>query len=138
MLSAEQRLERKRSIQLHMRLLEHSSKCVSCPSKNCKKMKEFIAHDRNCEFKHYGECRLCNRFSNLLNFHARACKVDACRVVSCRYLISQIRIREQFEILNDIQRCSREKKSKDNDDANDDNDNNDAFLFKKRKKEESK
>ena len=38
-LTEEQRKERQRSIRLHAQLLQHSSNCAGCKSKNCMKMK---------------------------------------------------------------------------------------------------
>ena len=40
-------------------------------------------HEQTCETKTIGGCRLCARFTNLITFHARKCKVDACKVPHC-------------------------------------------------------
>lgn len=91
MLTEEQRRERQRSIQLHMQLLLHAANCNKCDSKNCMKMKEFLAHEAQCKIKANGGCRLCSRISNLLNIHARSCRTDNCPVPYCTKLREQHR-----------------------------------------------
>eukprot|EP01034_Spumella_vulgaris_P021671 gene21671-27712_t len=90
-LTEEQRKERQRSIQLHMQLLSHAANCTKCESKNCHRMKDFLRHDSTCNTKVGGGCRLCARISNLLNIHARSCRVEGCRVPHCLDLREQIR-----------------------------------------------
>eukprot|EP01038_Epipyxis_sp_PR26KG_P004228 gene4228-6004_t len=83
-LTEEQRKEKERNVKLHLQLLQHSANCVSdCKSKNCTKMKEFLKHDSTCPVKSAGGCRLCLRIQNLLNLHARSCRIDECRVPHC-------------------------------------------------------
>lgn len=89
-LTQEQRKEHQRSIQLHMQLLQHSANCVECKSKNCMKMKDFLKHDSTCTIKS-PNCRLCARISNLLNIHARSCKVEVCKVPRCNDMREQLR-----------------------------------------------
>ena len=50
-LTAEQRKERQRNIQLHIALIEHASKCdgTNCASTNCKKMKMYLKHSSTCK-----------------------------------------------------------------------------------------
>lgn len=91
MLTEEQRRERQRSIQLHMQLLTHAANCIKCESKNCMKMKEFLAHEAQCKIKANGGCRLCSRISNLLNIHARSCRMENCQVPYCMKLREQHR-----------------------------------------------
>eukprot|EP00598_Pedospumella_elongata_P008379 CAMPEP_0185012788 /NCGR_PEP_ID=MMETSP1098-20130426/98477_1 /TAXON_ID=89044 /ORGANISM="Spumella elongata, Strain CCAP 955/1" /LENGTH=2117 /DNA_ID=CAMNT_0027541853 /DNA_START=291 /DNA_END=6644 /DNA_ORIENTATION=+ len=90
-LTEEQRRERARSVQLHMQLLLHAANCVKCESKNCHRMKEFLKHDGICTVKSHGGCRLCARITNLLNIHARACRVENCKVPHCLELREQMR-----------------------------------------------
>lgn len=90
-LTEEQRRERQRSIQLHMQLLQHAANCLKCESKNCMRMKEFLKHDSICQKKVAGGCRLCARITNLLNIHARNCRVENCRVPRCNDLREQMR-----------------------------------------------
>jgi len=90
-LTEEQRRERQRSVQLHMQLLQHAANCVKCESKNCLRMKDFLKHDSTCQTKVNGGCRLCARISNLLNIHARTCRVENCLVPHCLELREQIR-----------------------------------------------
>mmetsp|Transcript_26087 Transcript_26087/g.58570 ORF Transcript_26087/g.58570 Transcript_26087/m.58570 type:complete len:333 (+) Transcript_26087:3-1001(+) len=90
-LTEEQRKERQRSVNLHMQLLNHAAHCDKCDSKNCQRMKTFLAHDNECRQKAAGGCRLCVRISNLLNIHARACRAPLCKVPHCEQLKEQIR-----------------------------------------------
>jgi len=90
-MTEEQRKERQRSVNLHMQLLNHAAHCDKCDSKNCQRMKTFLAHDNECRQKAAGGCRLCVRISNLLNIHARACRAPLCKVPHCEQLKEQIR-----------------------------------------------
>lgn len=85
-LTEEQRRERNRSIQLHLQLLLHSARdCVgkTCASKNCEKMKEFLKHEPTCKVGFKKGCPTCKKVLNLLNLHARSCRVDQCPVPKC-------------------------------------------------------
>lgn len=117
-LTEEQRRERQRSIQLHMQLLQHAANCVKeCQSRNCAKMKvpylsfsplmwsrsilsnrstlinhqDFLRHDQSCQIKTKNGCRLCSRIHNLLQLHARQCRIDNCRVPRCHEIKEQLR-----------------------------------------------
>jgi hypothetical protein len=52
---------------------------------------EFLKHDGVCTVKTQGGCRLCARITNLLNIHARACRVENCKVPHCLELREQMR-----------------------------------------------
>lgn len=94
-LTAEQRKERQRSIQLHMTLLLHAATCKSqkCASANCAKMKGLLKHGSSCKVKANGGCHVCKRIWALLQIHARQCKEDNCPVPNC------MAIRERFRQL---------------------------------------
>lgn len=94
-LTAEQRKERARSIQLHMTLLLHASTCRSptCTSANCAKMKGLLKHGNGCKIKANGGCNVCKRIWALLQIHARQCKTEHCPVPNC------LAIRERYKQL---------------------------------------
>jgi E1A/CREB-binding protein len=52
-LTEAQRRERQRNINLHIKLLEHASLCVSpnCASSNCAKMKQYLKHSKICKVR---------------------------------------------------------------------------------------
>lgn len=92
-LTEEQRRQRQRSIALHMQLLSHASICrnQSCPSANCEKMKNLLAHGAKCAIKVQGGCNVCRRIWALLQIHARQCRKANCQVPKCRQLKEQLR-----------------------------------------------
>ena len=93
-LTEEQRRERNRSIQLHLQLLLHSARdCVGkkCASKNCEKMKEFLRHEPTCPVGTKKGCPTCKKVLNLLNLHARNCRVDDCPVPKCKEIKEKTR-----------------------------------------------
>jgi len=92
-LTAEQRRQRQRSIQLHMQLLAHASIChnAACPSANCQKMKNLLQHGTKCPIKVQGGCNVCRRIWALLQIHARQCRRADCQVPKCRQLKQQLR-----------------------------------------------
>jgi hypothetical protein len=50
-----------------------------------------LKHDGVCTVKTVGGCRLCARITNLLNIHARACRIENCKVPHCLELREQMR-----------------------------------------------
>jgi len=92
-LTEEQKKQRKRSIELHMQLLAHASTCKNptCPSANCEKMKNLLAHGTKCSIKIQGGCSVCRRIWALLQIHARQCRRTTCQVPKCRQLKEQLR-----------------------------------------------
>lgn len=100
----EQRKERERSIKLHMQLLNHAASCGGCESKNCTKMKEFLNHEKSCDKKVAGGCRICSRMSNLLHLHARQCKLENCKVPHCTTLREQFRKLQMSQMQMDDRR----------------------------------
>jgi E1A/CREB-binding protein len=92
-LTEEQKKQRKRSIELHMQLLAHASTCknAECPSANCEKMKNLLAHGTKCTVKIQGGCSVCRRIWALLQIHARQCRRSNCQVPKCRQLKEQLR-----------------------------------------------
>lgn len=93
--SAEKARARKRSIQLHMTLLVHASKCKdrNCRSSNCAKMKALLRHGAHCETRATGGCPTCRRIWALLQIHARQCRVSngRCSVPRCADLKKHLR-----------------------------------------------
>lgn len=85
-----------------MQLLQHAAQCVDakeCKSRNCLKMKEFLKHDQTCQIKAAKGCNICKRIQNILQLHARSCKVDNCKVPSCTQIkdyLKQIEMRQQL------------------------------------------
>lgn len=106
-LSAAQRKERQRSIQLHMTLLLHAATCNSpkCPSANCTKMKGLLKHGSQCQVKASGGCNLCKRIWALLQLHARQCKAKACPVPNCMAIRERFRqLKKQQQAMDDRRR----------------------------------
>jgi len=80
---ADARAGQQKSIDLHNRLLMHSSDCpdANCPSANCRKMKTLIRH------KCGRECPIGRRMGALLHLHARQCSKSRCSVLKCRQVL---------------------------------------------------
>ena len=93
-LTEEQRRDRRRSIQLHMQLLQHAAGCrnAACPSPNCRKMKNLLRHDATCTTKVQGGCVMCRRILALFRVHAWQCTKPAgsCPVPKCAQLKAQL------------------------------------------------
>jgi E1A/CREB-binding protein len=90
----ERRAARQQSIQLHMRLLLHTSSCVSgqCASQNCRKMKGLLEHSKVCTARLNKQmCQVCRRVYALLHIHARDCRDDSCAVLHCKVFRERIR-----------------------------------------------
>ena len=77
----EQRKSRLKSIDLHNRLLMHSSDCfdANCPSATCRTMKNLIRH--KCCGK---QCSTGRRMGALIYLHAFKCSKSRCSVLKCR------------------------------------------------------
>jgi len=92
-LTAEQRKERQRNIQLHIALIEHASKCdgTNCASTNCKKMKTYLKHSSTCKVKATGGCKICKRIWTLLRIHAQHCKRTDCPIPQCNLIRKRYR-----------------------------------------------
>lgn len=106
-LTAAQRRERQRSIQLHMTLLLHAATCHSpkCPSANCTKMKGLLKHGNQCQVKAAGGCHVCKRIWALLQLHARQCKASACPVPNCMAIRERFRqLKKQQQAMDDRRR----------------------------------
>jgi E1A/CREB-binding protein len=85
--TAERRAARQQSIQLHMKLLLHTSSCLAapCPSQNCRKMKSLLNHSKECTARSNKQvCQICRRVYALLHIHARDCRDEQCAVLHCR------------------------------------------------------
>lgn len=93
-LTEAQRRDRKKHIKLHIKLLEHSSICDSsqCNSANCKKMKQYLQHSKECKTKQQGGCKVCKRILTLLKYHAQSCKNTKCPIPQCRVIRERIRM----------------------------------------------
>jgi len=106
-LTAAQRKERQRSIQLHMTLLLHAATCTSpkCPSANCTKMKGLLKHGSQCQIKATGGCNVCKRIWALLQIHARQCKASTCPVPNCMAIRERVRqLKAQQQAMDDRRR----------------------------------
>jgi E1A/CREB-binding protein len=106
-LTAAQRKERQRSIQLHMTLLLHAATCHSakCPSANCTKMKGLLKHGNQCQVKAAGGCHVCKRIWALLQLHARQCKASSCPVPNCMAIRERFRqLKKQQQAMDDRRR----------------------------------
>ena len=106
-LTAAQRKERQRSIQLHMTLLRHAATCNSakCPSANCTKMKGLLKHGAQCQIKATGGCNVCKRIWALLQIHARQCKDNPCPVPNCMAIRERFRqLKKQQQAMDDRRR----------------------------------
>jgi len=106
-LTATQRKERQRSIQLHMTLLLHAATCNSpkCPSANCTKMKGLLKHGNSCSIKAAGGCHVCKRIWALLQLHARQCKNTSCPVPNCMAIRERFRqLKKQQQAMDDRRR----------------------------------
>jgi E1A/CREB-binding protein len=93
-LTEAQRRDRKKHIKLHIQLLEHASVCDStkCTSANCKKMKQYLQHSKECKIKQQGGCKVCKRILTLLKYHAQSCKNTHCPIPQCRVIRERIRL----------------------------------------------
>jgi E1A/CREB-binding protein len=92
--SAERRRARQKSVDLHMRLLIHSSSCTNpqCPSQNCRKMKGLLEHTKVCSSRSTKKpCQICRRVFALLQIHSRDCRDDACPVLYCKVFRERVR-----------------------------------------------
>ena len=106
-LTAAQRKERQRSIQLHMTLLQHAATCDSakCPSANCTKMKGLLKHGAQCQVKAVGGCNVCKRIWALLQIHARQCRKTPCPVPNCMAIRERVRqLKKQQQAMDDRRR----------------------------------
>jgi len=106
-LTAAAREDRQRSIKLHIQLLEHASQCNSgsCTSTNCQKMKGFLSHERQCQEKSQGTCKICKRIWTLLRIHAQQCKARTCHIPQCNAIRERIRqIQKQQQAMDDRRR----------------------------------
>jgi len=105
-LTAAEREERQQSIKLHIQLLEHASGCNSgtCTS-NCQQMKGFLSHERQCQEKSHGTCKICKRIWTLLRIHAQQCKERTCHIPQCNAIRERIRqIQKQQQAMDDRRR----------------------------------
>lgn len=84
------RKERERSVQLHLFLLSHASRCQGdkCPSPNCARMKVLLRHEQVCKIRAKGGCGACKRIWALFHIHARQCKTSTatscCHIPHCQ------------------------------------------------------
>lgn len=76
--------ERQRSIELHLQLLQHAHQCTNptCPSSNCRKMKELLEHQKNCQ-SGFNYCIRCRRLKSLIDFHSQRCYNRNCTIPNC-------------------------------------------------------
>jgi E1A/CREB-binding protein len=106
-ISQEARKERQRNLQLHIKLIEHASRCkaASCASNNCPKMKVYLHHAKTCTVKAAGGCKVCKRIWALLRIHAQKCKDSVCPVPQCMAIRERIRqLAKQQQAMDDRRR----------------------------------
>jgi len=104
-LTEAQRKQRQRNLELHIQLIEHASRCKGCASKNCAKMKEYLAHARTCKTKVVGGCRICKRIWTLLRIHAQKCKEPVCPIPQCMTIREKMReLQKQQQAMDDRRR----------------------------------
>ena len=75
---------RQRNIELHLLLLQHAHQCTNptCPSSNCRKMKELLEHQKNCQ-SGFNNCIRCRRLKFLIDFHSQRCYNRNCTIPNC-------------------------------------------------------
>ena len=94
------------NLQLHIQLIEHASRCKSCPSLNCKKMKSYLQHGKTCKLKASGGCKICKRIWTLLRIHAQKCKDSVCPIPQCMAIRERIRqLAKQQQAMDDSACC---------------------------------
>merc|ERR1712238_29633 len=106
-LTETQRKQRQRNLMLHIQLIEHASRCtsLSCQSKNCAKMKEYLQHARTCKTKVVGGCRICKRIWTLLRIHAQKRKETICPIPQCMIIRGKMReLQKQQQAMDDRRR----------------------------------
>lgn len=106
-LTDDQRKERQRNINLHIKLLEHASLCNNdnCASSNCAKMKQYLNHSKDCKEKMAGGCKICKRIWTLLRYHATSCKDPNCKIPQCKNIRDRMRLlAKQQQAMDDRRR----------------------------------
>lgn len=101
----------KKSKHEHDALLKHASGCLdlNCPSANCAKMKALLRHRAICKTRATGGCPTCRRIWELLQIHARQCRVPShkkCPVLHCADLKNhfkrEVENREKTKLLHNL------------------------------------
>lgn len=65
--------------------------CVKILTSPCECLnQEFLKHGLSCKIKEKG-CPVCKRVFNLLNLHARSCRVEGCTVPDCNRIKEHMR-----------------------------------------------
>eukprot|EP00529_Nitzschia_sp_RCC80_P002658 CAMPEP_0113512338 /NCGR_PEP_ID=MMETSP0014_2-20120614/39288_1 /TAXON_ID=2857 /ORGANISM="Nitzschia sp." /LENGTH=1811 /DNA_ID=CAMNT_0000408693 /DNA_START=299 /DNA_END=5734 /DNA_ORIENTATION=+ /assembly_acc=CAM_ASM_000159 len=106
-LTEAQRKQRQRNLMLHIQLIEHAARCnsTSCTSTNCRKMKNYLQHARQCKIKVQGGCRICKRIWTLLRIHAQKCKDPVCPIPQCIVIREKMReLQKQQQAMDDRRR----------------------------------
>ena len=109
---------RQRNIELHLLLLQHAHQCTNptCPSSNCRKMKELLEHQKNCQ-SGFNNCIRCRRLKFLIDFHSQRCYNRNCTIPNCvnNKSLSQTQLQQpntppplQSSLQNQYQNVSRQ------------------------------
>lgn len=95
----------KRSISSIIEDVQHACECKveQCNRKNCKKMKDVVAHSSICKKKSTGECSTCKQFIALCCYHAKQCFEVKCQMPNCQRIKDQI-VKQQL-----VQRMKHEE-----------------------------
>lgn len=109
-----ERLERQKSIKLHLELLEHCATCAGrpeCTSSNCNRMRGLFTHLRTCKLTYRKGCKVCSRFIALLSMHAKQCSVrhsERCKIPYCDPIRERnYRLRQQQQLMDDRRRAAQ-------------------------------
>lgn len=90
--SAKGRQQRMLEMRKMLDLLVHCSTCnqPKCPIPKCHLVKSVFFHGKNCKVRMSGGCLMCKRMWSLMQFHARSCQDNHCKVPRCGDLRSHV------------------------------------------------
>lgn len=93
-------LKRKRDIELHMRLVDHSCNCVdkNCPSPNCRKMKDMVKHSLACNGCAADGCPTKRRVRELFSMHSKLCCKPRCKLCHVIRIRAEKRLKSSLEL----------------------------------------
>ena len=94
----------------------HQCTNPTCPSSNCRKMKELLEHPKNCQSR-FNNCGVCRRLKFLIDFHSQRCYNRNCTIPNCvnNKSLSQTQLQQpntppplQSSLQNQYQHVSRQ------------------------------